>query len=142
MTTDPSNYSAVQGGHKADFSYLEKDDRWLYIQWPGPHFQVDNDTLCRETTGEEWAGRYRITVDPEDGTILFVDEEDDVRQVIDERNLLVLIKRSLRIKTAGQPDHVKAGCWEVDGSGCTCPGGWSSSCTTHGAKAPVPGVSH
>lgn len=135
--TDPSIYSAVQGGHMSDLDFQRwtqdrTDDRWLHISWPSPTFPcVEQDQ-----------NRYRLTVDPGDGTILFVDEESDIRQVIDERNLLVLIKRSLRIKTKGQPDHLKAAAWEVEMAGCTCPQGWSSSCDTHGAKAPVPGVSH
>lgn len=131
--TDPSIYSAVQGGHADGNSYLEKDDRWLYISWP-PYNPLT-------VPGTHDSNRYRLTVDPEDGTILFVDEETDIRQVIDERNLVVLIKRSERIKAARE-GKVVAGegtWWET---GCTCPQGWSSTCTSHGAKAPVPGVSH
>lgn len=134
--TDPSLYSAVQGGHMSDLDFQRwtqdrTDDRWLHISWPSPAFPcVEQDQ-----------NRYRITVDPDDGTILFVDEESDIRQAIDYRNLLVLIKRSLRVQNVGKTKVEQAAAWEVDLS-CTCPKGWSSSCDTHGAKAPVPGVSH
>ena len=134
--TDPSIYSAVQGGHLTDVEVQQyfqegKDDRWLNISWPAPTFPcVEQDQ-----------NRYRLTVDPEDGTILFVDEESDIRQAIDYRNLLVLIKRSLRIQSVGKTKVEQAAAWEVE-LDCTCPKGWSSVCVPHGAQAPVPGVSH
>jgi hypothetical protein len=123
--TDPSIYSAVQ--LEGDLQH-EEDARWLFLSWPSPTFPCESSDQ----------NRYRLTVDPDSGDILFVDEETDIRQVIDERNLMVLVKRSLRVKTAGMTDVQKAHAWE----GCDCPSGWSSQCYLHGAKAPVPGVSH
>lgn len=82
VVKDVSEYSAV---HVDGNEFIKDgvDSRWVEISWKG-------------LAGQE--GRYRMVVDPDNGDILFVDEEDDVRQVIDYRNLAVLIRRSERIQ--------------------------------------------
>lgn len=84
---DPSVYSAIDVDPEDHRDARYPDERWVSLWWDGWPKDVQ-------------AGRYRLTVDPHSGWILFVDEEDDVRVLIDERNLQVLVNRAERVKAA------------------------------------------
>lgn len=61
-----------------------RDQRWMDLRWHG--WPLDEET-----------NRYRLTVEPDFGWFLFVDEKDDRVVSIDPRNMAVMLKRSGRI---------------------------------------------
>lgn len=79
---DVSKYSAIEMDSD-EFIKDGEDHRWMQLQWDGLY-------------GGDQVNRYRLVVDPDSGDIIFVDENTDVRQVIDARNLQVLVTRSTR----------------------------------------------